>query len=610
MENEFENKEEKEINQPEQGSSDGAGAETGNVPSGSDYNRESQMHEQPYHQENQMNEQPYHQESRMNEQPYHQESGSYQSQSQNQNQNPYSSGTPPYKAPDYGYNAYQDQQGFHNEYQENHNMQYGDGRRGEPGKSGGTAKKVAVIAGCAVVLGIVAAVAFRGADALIGNMQRDAADQGQQQQQDDNQGLTLPDDEVSSEEQEESGSTPSQSQTIEKTPVGNYDSSTIVSEIAEEVVKSLVSIDCTVTNTYSDYFGRDYSQDATGSGSGFIIGESDTELFLATNNHVVEGASEIKVTFIDQTEAEATTKGTDSSADLAVISVKKDSLKKDTLDAVKIASLGNSDDVKLGEMVIAIGNALGYGQSLTVGYISAKDREVEVDDNEKMILLQTDAAINPGNSGGVLLNLNGQVIGIPSIKYADSTVEGMGFAIPISRATPILDELMKREVLTEEEQGYLGVSCLDVTSDATVYGIPVGVYVSEVSDDGAAKEAGIQVGDIITALNGMEITSKEALVEKVHSYRIGTEITLTIQRSHNGKYKEMEIKAKLKGASTIEGLPDDSEKSTDTPEQPGNNGGNSDGGNSGDTFGGDGGSYGSGENGMEDFYDFFNDFFN
>ena len=598
MENEFENKKETE-------STENKGFDTSEnenqIPFGYDYNHD---HQQGEIQQNQNN-------------SYYNQNNAYnQENSYGQNAT--------YQAPDYGYhqgeqgtenqnNYGQQQHGLQNYNYEN-NQGFYNNQIPEKQKTRSKTKKVIMIAGLVVVISIAVAATVKAIDMLIvqpGNTALIENEQNENQLSSNNENNSN-----FSEIQGESGSS-----TIGRTSVSNsISSNTIISDIAEESMASMVSIDCTVTDTYN-YFGQKYSQDAIGSGSGFLIGENENELFIATNNHVVEGANDIEITFIDEKKAKATTKGTDSAADLAVISVQKSDLKKDTKNQIKIASLGKSDNVRLGEMVVAIGNALGYGQSVTVGYISAKDREVEVNEGEKMILLQTDAAINPGNSGGALLNLSGEVIGIPSVKYADDKVEGMGFAIPISRAIPILDELMKREVLTEKEQGYLGVTCIDVTSDANeMYKIPIGAYVYEVSKDGAAKEGGVQVGDIITAINGMEISSKEALTQKVHSYRIGTEVTLTIQRSSNGKYKEIELKVKLKGKSTIDGLEgsDNSESDNsdnnditipipknDDNDGNGNNG--QQGGNSGDIFGNGDDYYG---NGSDDFFDFFNQFFN
>lgn len=321
-----------------------------------------------------------------------------------------------------------------------------------------------------------------------------------------------------------------------------------ISEVTNSNLPAIVSINSTETQT-NEWFGQQYNQQVQGSGSGIIIGENDKELLIATNNHVVEGASKIAVTFIDGTEAVAEVKGTDAKADLAVITLDRKSLKESTVKAIKVAKLGNSDTVKVGEIAIAIGNALGYGQSVTVGYISAKDREVEVSDGYKsktMTLLQTDAAINPGNSGGALLNVNGEVIGINTVKYSSNEVEGMGYAIPISKATPIINELMSREVLSESQKGYLGVTGYDVTeNDSNAYNIPIGVYVSEVSKGGAAENAGLKPEDIIIKVNDLEVTSITQLRDKVNSLKVGTQVEITYMRNTDGKYKEAKVKVVL-----------------------------------------------------------------
>ncbi len=321
-----------------------------------------------------------------------------------------------------------------------------------------------------------------------------------------------------------------------------------ISLIVDETMSSIVSINSTSTQT-SDWFGRQYSQEVEGSGSGFVVGKNEKELLIATNNHVVEGTDTIMVTFIDGTKSNAVIKGTDVAADLAVVCVDIASLEKDTLDAISVAKLGNSDDIKVGQMSVAIGNALGYGQSVTVGYISAKDREVEVSNgynSNKMVLLQTDAAINPGNSGGALLNLDGEVIGINTVKYASNEVEGMGYAIPISRAIPIINELMSREILAEEEQGYLGIAGNDVTEDvASYYNMPVGVFVNEVSKGGAAEKAGLLSGDIITKADDIEITSITQLRDYVTSKRVGSPVEVTYMRKTSGEYKEDKVTVTL-----------------------------------------------------------------
>lgn len=340
---------------------------------------------------------------------------------------------------------------------------------------------------------------------------------------------------------------------------------TDVSEVVENTMPSIVSITSTISQTYN-FFGQDISEDGQGSGSGIIVGQNDTELLVATNNHVVEGAKEIGVTFIDNEVVTAEIKGTDSAADLAVVAIKLSDIKEETRKAIKVASLGNSDYSKVGQMVIAIGNALGYGQSVTVGYISAKDREVNVSDTT-MVLLQTDAAINPGNSGGALININGEVIGINSVKYASSEVEGMGYAIPITRAIPIINELMSREKLKDEEKGYLGITGTDVTeAESSRYNMPIGIYVYDISEDGAAIKAGVQKGDIITKINNAPVDKMTSLQERVNSYRIGTKITITVMRNNGGTYEEMVLEVTLKGRNTLNSLEKKTNKNLTPPE--------------------------------------------
>jgi Trypsin-like serine proteases, typically periplasmic, contain C-terminal PDZ domain len=334
-------------------------------------------------------------------------------------------------------------------------------------------------------------------------------------------------------------------------------SSTDVSPVVENTMPSIVQITSTISQTYN-FFGQDYNQEGEGSGSGIIVAKTDKELLIATNNHVVADAKKIQVIFIDNKKVTAEVKGTDSAADLAVVTIPISKISKDTLSKIKVANLGDSNNVKVGEMAIAIGNALGYGQSVTVGYISAKDREVSVSENNTtntMKLLQTDAAINPGNSGGALLNVKGEVIGINSVKYASNDVEGMGYAIPISKATPIIKELMTKEKLTEDQKGYLGISGFDVTEEyKQKFNMPIGIYISDVSKDGAAKEGGILKNDIIVKVNGEEIQTIAALQEKVNSYRVGSELKLTVMRNIDGAYKEKVITVKLKGKQTLNSL--------------------------------------------------------
>lgn len=335
-----------------------------------------------------------------------------------------------------------------------------------------------------------------------------------------------------------------------------------VSGIVERVMPSIVSI--TEKSTQTSYFGQTYS--SQGAGSGFIVKQDNDQLLIVTNNHVVDGADKITVTFNDNEMADATVKGTSQSNDLAVLSVDLKKLKESTKKSIRVASLGSSDNAKVGEMVIAIGNALGYGQSVTVGYLSAKDREVTASDGNgkttTQMLLQTDAAINPGNSGGALIDKNGNVIGINSSKrfaYNSETVEGMGYAIPMSRAVSIINDLMEREVLKDEEKGYLGITGSNITESVSKsYGIPVGVYVRAVSETGAASKAGIKQGDVITKIDDTEVKTIDEVKEKVNSTKMGTKVKVTLMRKDNGDYKEKQIEVTLKGQDTIDDLPDDS----------------------------------------------------
>lgn len=326
----------------------------------------------------------------------------------------------------------------------------------------------------------------------------------------------------------------------------------VVVQVVEQNLAATVAVKSTFVETYS-YWGQQYQQEKQGSGSGFIVGKNDKELLIATNNHVIDNAKKIEVSFIDDTILEATVKGNDSMADLAIIAVPLDTISASTLASIRVATLGDSESVKMGEMAIAIGNALGYGQSVTVGYISAKDRTVNIEGKE-MVLLQTDAAINGGNSGGPLFNIRGEVIGINSAKYADTDVEGMCFAIPISRAIPILNELMARETLADNERGFLGISSRDVGSEmATFYNWPMGAYVVSILEGSPAEASGIYVGDIITGVNGVKILTADQLVAAISSYRHGTTIDLTVQRINAGKYEEFTVKVTLAKRSDVEG---------------------------------------------------------
>lgn len=318
---------------------------------------------------------------------------------------------------------------------------------------------------------------------------------------------------------------------------------TDVTEVVENVMPAVVSITNIYTETTS-FWGQRYSSEAQSSGSGIIVNENDEELLIVTNYHVVQDADSLKVQFINDTVADAQVKGADSNMDLAVIAVRLDSLDEKTKNAICLAKLGDSDSLKVGEPAIAIGNALGYGQSVTTGVISALDRQIEISEDGSTTgnLIQTDAAINPGNSGGALLNVKGEVIGINSNKIGGSAIEGMGYAIPISSAEPIIETLMLRETkdkVAKERKGYLGISGINVTTDvANMYGMPMGVYVTQVYEGTAAAQAGILNGDIITGFDGSGVGSMEDLQGYLEYYEIGESVEVTIMRAENGNYKE------------------------------------------------------------------------
>lgn len=321
---------------------------------------------------------------------------------------------------------------------------------------------------------------------------------------------------------------------------------TDVTEVVENVMPAVVSITNIYTETTS-FWGQSYSSEAQSSGSGIIVNENEEELLIVTNYHVVQDADSLKVQFINDTVADAQVKGADSNMDLAVIAVRLDSLDEETKNAICLAKLGDSDSLKVGEPAIAIGNALGYGQSVTTGVISALDRQIEISEDGSTTgnLIQTDAAINPGNSGGALLNVKGEVIGINSNKIGGSAIEGMGYAIPISSAEPIIEALMLRETkdkVAEERKGYLGISGINVTTDvANMYGMPMGVYVTQVYEGTAAAQAGMINGDIIVGFDGSTVGSMEDLQGYLEYYEIGESVEVTIMRADGGSYKEQTL---------------------------------------------------------------------
>ena len=345
-----------------------------------------------------------------------------------------------------------------------------------------------------------------------------------------------------------------------------------VAAVAQASMPSVVAITTVSVQEIPSFFGYSSHQYKSAStGSGIIVGDNDDELLIATNNHVVDGATTLSVCFIGDDVANAETetvnagdngdlnvedavsakiKGTDADNDLAVVAVKKSDIPEDTLNQIKIAQIGSSDDLAVGQQVVAIGNALGYGQSVTSGWISALNRTISTDDGTNSTgLIQTDAAINPGNSGGALLNMKGELIGINSAKYADSAVEGMGYAIPISKAKPILEELMNRETrekVDSSKKGYLGVSLANLTTEAIeMYNMPTGAFVRSVEDDSPAQEAGICKGDIIVKFDGQKVSDGDDLMDKLQYYKSGEKIEAVIARATNGEYEENTIELTL-----------------------------------------------------------------
>ena len=324
-----------------------------------------------------------------------------------------------------------------------------------------------------------------------------------------------------------------------------------VSEVAKDAMPSVVSITNTILYQQYGYsiFGNGGTQEAAASGSGVIIGKNDTELLIVTNHHVVSDSNSLSVQFVDGTSADAEIKGEDSDADLAVIAVKLSDIPSSTMSAIKVAEFGDSDETEVGDQVVAIGNALGYGQSVTTGIISAKDRDVETEEGTESGLMQTDAAINPGNSGGALLNMEGQVIGINVAKYSSTDVEGMGYSIPSTKVKEIVNQLSTLETrskVSEAERGYLGIQAKTVDAETSeAYAIPQGVYVYKVISGEAAEKAGIQEKDIITKFDGQTVTSYDDLTNLLARYAAGTTVTVTVQRPSGNAYEEKELSLAL-----------------------------------------------------------------
>ncbi len=423
----------------------------------------------------------------------------------------------------------------------------GDNKKGKKDKKkGGFARSMAVCICLALVFGVVAGAAFQVTDYLGEQVTSASAEEAA----------------VSGGEDEGDSDVASVLEKNAQSETGDSSGSAVttvydVSQVVEKMMPSMVAITSSGVTEIQSLFGT-FQQPSQSSGSGIIIGQNDSELLIATNNHVVENAQELNVCFVDNEIVSAQVRGTDPVNDLAVVSVQIADIKDSTMSQIAIAEIGDSDSLQIGEPVIAIGNALGYGQSVTVGVVSALNRSLEVSSTSTSTggvatnLIQTDAAINPGNSGGALVNINGQVIGINSAKLASNEVEGMGYAIPMSTAEPILSDLMNRtprEKVAEEERGYLGISGADVTEDVTsIYNIPTGAYVVTVNEGSAADKAGIRQGDVITEFDGLTVSSMTGLKDTMSYYRAGETVEVGLLTSRDGEWVEETVTVTLDDA--------------------------------------------------------------
>lgn len=436
---------------------------------------------------------------------------------------------------------------------------YGEAGGGDYGKApksgkkgGGLLKKLGISAACALVFGCVAGVTMTGVHHITGGTARSSvaaeSTAGRSAINEENSLPFRPEAEkrVQAPAETEAGSS-------------NLD----VSAIVEKAMPSVVAISVKGEQKVSDWFGRSQTYEITGAGSGILIGENDDEYLIVTNNHVVEKTTSMSVQFIDGQSADAELKGTDSGVDVAVIAVKKADVPDETREQIKLAEIGDSKSLKVGQGVIAIGNALGYGQSVTVGYVSAINRTITAQDASTGAaakienLLQTDAAINPGNSGGALLNMQGQVIGINESKSVDTTVEGMGYAIPISSVTELIGTLSTQKTraqVAEKNRGYIGFQGQNVDQEAAQkFNMPVGIFVYKILENGAAANSELQESDIITRFEGQTVSSIEELKEKLTRYEKGETVTLTVQRPEGREYKEIEVSVTLAAQGSVEG---------------------------------------------------------
>ncbi len=418
------------------------------------------------------------------------------------------------------------------------------------------AKKTALFVAAALAFGVLAGVSFCGVQMAWG-MVTEQPGQDVESWAQQNQGVkpeTVPELNIA------------QDTEIKVTPTGNPEDWNVLEayeQVVEENVNNAMPAMVSIINNYTaigtTFFGQTYSKEEQSSGSGIIVAESDSELLIVSNNHVVSGAEVLEVSFIDGTTAQAQIKGLDAKMDLAVISIPLEDLSAETRDAISVATLGNSDNLKLGQSVVAIGNALGYGQSVTRGSVSALNREIISEDGITGTFIQTDAAINPGNSGGALLNIRGEVIGINSNKIGGSIIEGMGYAIPINAASPIISELMLRETrekVAEKDMGYVGIYYQSVTREISeAYNMPMGVFVREVIEGGPAEKAGLVSGDIIVGFDGRDINNVEDLQETLVYYAAGEKVKLEIVRLQKGVYESVVKEVTLGHRDEVQNTP-------------------------------------------------------
>lgn len=456
---------------------------------------------------------------------------------------------------EYGWKSYHNQDYSLQPYEEHPFDREPPHNQEPPKKKGGMLKKAALTAAGAVLFGVVAGGVMTGIQAAASRYLNVYAMAQGSGGEDRGRTNTPPESGESGPGGQEGGkSSPADPGSEDSKQNRNTGGAADVAAIVEASMPSVVAITSTTVyqsnnHGYGWLFGGPQTYEVPSSGSGIIVGENDTELLIVTNNHVVEGTSSMKVAFIDDTVSDAVVKGTDPDTDLAVIAVRLDQIQKDTMEKVAIARLGSSDDLKVGQGVIAIGNALGYGQSVTVGYVSAMNRKVRISENETRVLLQTDAAINPGNSGGALLNMEGEVVGINAAKYSSTEVEGIGYAIPISQARDIMNQLMNkktRQPVEKEKRGYLGIQGTTVDDETSdLFGMPRGIYVYKVLDGGAAAASGLKDKDIITKADGQTVKTMTALQELLTCYRLGETVELTVQTQENGQYKEHTVQVVL-----------------------------------------------------------------